>query len=86
MALARLVAEGSSAKIVFKDFFRQDLRGADIVYLFLTPTAMPKVEKKLKAELKKGSRVISYTFSIPGLALSAVDKQSNRQTVYSYII
>jgi SAM-dependent methyltransferase len=84
MTLIRIMLEHSSAKVRFKNFFRQNLSGADIVYLFLTPSAMPKITAKLKAELKKGSRVISYAFSIPELELITADKQPERQTIYLY--
>ena len=86
MARIRLAAERSSAMVRFKNFFRQDLSKADIVYLFLTPTAMPKVRKKFARELKKGTRVISYAFTIPGLELVAADKRPGRQSVYLYRI
>jgi len=84
MSLARIKLEHSSAKVHFKNFFRQNLSNADIVYLFLTPTAMPKIKKKLEAELKKGARIISYAFSIPGLELVTADKQPGRQSIYLY--
>jgi SAM-dependent methyltransferase len=84
MTRARIMLERSSAEVRFKNFFRQDLSKADIVYLFLTPPAMPAVEKKLKTELKNGTRVISYAFSIPGLELIVADKQPDRQTIYLY--
>ena len=86
MSLIRIALEKSNAKVVFKNFFRQDLSKADLVYFFLTPTAMPKVKNKFEAELKKGARVISYAFSIPGLELVTVDKQPGRQTIYLYKI
>lgn len=84
MARARIMLERSDAEARFKDFFRQNMSSADVIYLFLTPPAMPKIEKKFKAELKKGARVISYAFPVPGLELAAVDKQPGRQTIYSY--
>jgi SAM-dependent methyltransferase len=84
MARTRIALERSKARVHFKNFFRQNLSGADIVYLFLTPSAMPKLKKKLEAELKKSSRIISYAFTVPGLEPSAVDKQPGRQTIYLY--
>jgi SAM-dependent methyltransferase len=86
MALVRIVLERSNARVVFKNFFRQDLSKADIVYLFLTPPAMPAVKNKFDRELKKGTRIISYAFSIPGLAPETIDKQPGRQTIYLYKI
>jgi len=86
MTLIRIMAERSSAKVGFKNFFSQNLSDADIVYLFLTPSAMPKVTTKLKNELKAGTRVISYAFTIPGLELVTADKPPGRQSIYLYRI
>jgi len=86
MTIVRIALEHSTAKTRFKNFFRLNLSSADIVYLFLTPSAMPKITAKLKAELKNGSRVISYAFSIPGLELITADKQPDRQTIYLYTV
>ncbi len=86
MSLVRVAAARSRAKIAFKNLFRQNLSDADIVYLFLTPPAMPKIKNKLESELKKGARVISYAFAIPGLELVAADQPPNRQSIYLYRI
>jgi SAM-dependent methyltransferase len=86
MSLIRLALEKSSAKVVFKNFFRQNLSKADIVYFFLTPTAMPKVKKKLEAELKKGAAVISYAFSIPGWEPVKKDTVTGQANIYLYKI
>ena len=86
MARSRVALERSGAKVIFKNFFRADLSKADIVYLFLTPPAMPKVKKKLVSELKKGAKVISYAFTIPGLEPAAIDKPTGRQSMYLYKI
>ena len=84
MSLIRIALEKSNAKVVFKNFFRQDLSKADLVYFFLTPTA--RVKKKLEAELKKGARVISYTFSIPGWEPVKKDTAPGRPNIYLYKI
>src|SRR3989344_2509244 len=46
----------SNAKIMFKDFWKQNLSEADIVYIFLTPKVNPKVKLKLESELKRGAK------------------------------
>ena len=84
MAIIRLSAVRSNARVVFKNLFRQNLSGADIVYLFLTPGAMPKIKTKLETEMKKGGRVISYAFAIHGLVPIATDARPGRQTLYLY--
>ena len=85
MAKIRLWKERSPAKIYFKNFYRQNLRAADVVYLFLTPTAMPNVKKKFEAELKAGCRVVSYAFRIPGWTPTQIDKDEKGQTAYLYV-
>jgi SAM-dependent methyltransferase len=86
LACARKIAGKNPAKILYKNLFRADLRDADIVYFFLTPPAMPKMKAKLEAELKKGSRVVSYAFHIPGWEPAAVSKEPGRQAIYLYRI
>lgn len=58
---------GLSDKIeVYKqNFWQVDLSGFDVVFLFGISHIMSKLEKKLRAELKPGARVISYTFKFP---------------------
>lgn len=44
------------------DIFKQNLSTADIVFIFLLPKGIEKLEPKLKQELKKGSIIITQTF------------------------
>ncbi|MFA6255449.1 MAG: hypothetical protein WC675_05520 [Patescibacteria group bacterium] len=55
----------SQAKIIFKNFYDQNISEADAVFCFLIDTVMPKVEEKLKRELKLGAKIISYGFTMP---------------------
>jgi SAM-dependent methyltransferase len=55
----------SHAKIIFRSLFKQDLKEADVIFCFLLPRTMEKLESKLKAELKPGARLIAYTFPLP---------------------
>ena len=43
------------------------LRNAQVVYLFLLPKAMIKMEPKIKRECRKGTLIISRGFESPGL-------------------
>ncbi|MDI6883512.1 MAG: methyltransferase domain-containing protein [Patescibacteria group bacterium] len=52
-----------NGKIYRKNFFQADLRESDVVFLFLTPKAFPKLKDKFIQELKPGARII--TFSSP---------------------
>lgn len=48
-----------------KNFFHQDVSDADCVFLYLMPGAMKTLQKKFKAELKPGTKVISHAFQFP---------------------
>lgn len=81
----RFTGTAGRAKIYFRDFFHQDLSGADVVICFLTPRAMAKLAPKLQAELRPGTRVLSYAFSIPGWTPIRKDKpETNRMAIWVY--
>ena len=44
------------------NIFKQNLSTADIIFIFLLPKGIEKLEPKLKMELKKGSIIITQTF------------------------
>lgn len=44
------------------DIFKRNYEDGDIVYIFLLPKGVKKLEAKLKQELKKGSVVITQTY------------------------
>ncbi len=50
----------SNAKVVNKNLMEVDIRGADIVYVFLWDGIMQKLKTKVLAEMKPGSVVVSY--------------------------
>lgn len=56
--LARL----DNAKVELGDLYKSDARSATIVTLFLLPKTMAKLENKLRKELRKGTKVVSYRF------------------------
>jgi len=51
-------------KVYKKDFFEEDLSAADMVYVYLYPPMMGALAEKLRKELKRGSRVVSYRYPI----------------------
>jgi len=73
-----------SVEFHMKDFFYEDFTCADVVYCFLTPAAMEKLRPKFEKELKKGSRVISYSFKIPGWKPTIEDREENGIPVFVY--
>jgi len=63
----RIWLSGTDVKLYLKDFFKADLSNADVVFCYLFPEIMAKLEPKFQNELKKGARVISYAFKLPNI-------------------
>lgn len=70
----------------FGDLHKYDLSGADVVYLFGTPSGIDsKLKNKLLKELKPGARVISYVFEIKGWQAAETDKLDDGEVaIYLY--
>jgi len=73
-------------RIIFGNAFHQDLHAADVIYMFLMPEAYEKIRPKLEAELKPGSRVITYTWPIPGWEAETTDVSEGFPTIYRYCL
>jgi len=57
----------SKARFLWKDFFKQDLSDASVIYLFGTPKPLAgKLKEKCEKECRPGTIIISYVFSFPG--------------------
>ncbi len=69
-----------------EDFFKSDLRKADVVFFFLTPKAIERLKNKLTKELKPGAKVISFAFHIEGWAPYRVISGGNMPSAYFYRI
>ena len=65
--LITLLRLRKQVKVVFGDFFKQDLSGADVVTCYLLHETNQKLEGKLKDELSFGTRVVSNTFRFVGM-------------------
>jgi predicted RNA methylase len=71
----------SRIRIVYGDFFTRDLRDADVVTRYLLQNTNVKLERKLKQELDPNARVLSNSFTFPGLRLV---RQNARANLYLY--
>lgn len=67
---SKLKAKLSRQKVTIyrEDFFKADLSNADVVFCYLYPEVMAKLEPKFERELRPGSRVISLAFALPNRA------------------
>ncbi|HAU40137.1 MAG: hypothetical protein UV80_C0015G0002 [Candidatus Peregrinibacteria bacterium GW2011_GWF2_43_17] len=70
----------SKAKIKFRNFHSQDISDANVVVCYLMPGTLQKMLDKFKT-LKKGTRIISYSFKIPGLKLIHEEPRIREQNI-----
>lgn len=66
---------------------RRDVSDADIVFLYLLPPLMGRLEEKFDRELRPGTKVISNTFPFPQkkhVAVSEVQTRTGKKKVWVY--
>jgi predicted RNA methylase len=51
-------------EIVRGNFFSQDIKEADVIFVYLVPKTLERLLPKFKKELKKGTRIISYRYKM----------------------
>ena len=56
----------ANAEIRFQSIWDTDISNADVVYAFLSPAPMSRLNEKIRAEMNPGSRFISNSFAVPG--------------------
>lgn len=85
--LRQMFMRNKNINFKFRNLFKENLASADVVYFFGMPeTINKKLGAKLKQELKPGTKIISYSFSLIGWTPTAVDKPSEKDLpVYLYI-
>lgn len=52
--------------IKLKDFIKEDVGSADLVYIYLLPRLMERISVKLKQELKAGAIIVTVGSPLPG--------------------
>lgn len=60
------VFANSNAEVRFQSIWSTDVSNADVVYAFLSPAPMTRLNDKLRTEMKPASQFISNSFAIPG--------------------
>lgn len=70
----------------FGDFYRKDIREADVVYFFGTPKGIDnKFKKMLQEGLRPGTKIISYAFPMVGWPEMIRDKPNEKEVaIYLY--
>ncbi len=89
LARIRKILWRSKAKIYFRDSRRKNLSDANVIFCYLMPDTLAKLQSKFEQELKPGTRIVSYAFPIGTLTPSHVepkDPAANHATIYVYTI
>jgi cyclopropane fatty-acyl-phospholipid synthase-like methyltransferase len=71
----------SKVRIEAGDFYKSNLKDADIVFAYLTSNYGNRLQEKLSRELKPGARVITVSFNLPDWDVSFFDRE---QLIYVY--
>ena len=88
LAKLKILLYRSEVKICQRNFYKADVSDADLVYTYLGPTPMVKLEPIFKKQLKPGAKLISYCFPLPNLEPVRVIPSPNnlflRGNIYFY--
>jgi len=60
-------SKATGITVLRKNFYDVDFSPATVVYAYLIPKALLRLQKKFLKELKPGTRVVSYKYEIPYL-------------------
>lgn len=74
-------------KVIQGDMRQADLRGADVVTMYLSRQTNEELKPILKSQLKAGARVVSHDYPIVGwkpLRVEKVDVHNRPHTIYLY--
>ena len=63
-AAARSAGVSGRVRFVVQDLFKTDFSEASVLALYLFPEMNARLQPKIRAELRPGSRVVSYQFGI----------------------
>jgi len=83
----RINATGIKAELIESDIFKVDLSPADVITIYLSPSANAKLVQKLNNELKPGTRIVSLDYPVPGWVPRReleVTASGLRRTIYLY--
>jgi 16S rRNA A1518/A1519 N6-dimethyltransferase RsmA/KsgA/DIM1 with predicted DNA glycosylase/AP lyase activity len=78
--ISKLKCKGKNIEIREGNFYSQNLKDADVIFIYLRQWTNDKLERKFLKELKKGTRIVSYFWKL-GLKPYAADEKLR---VYAY--
>jgi 16S rRNA G966 N2-methylase RsmD len=70
-------------RFIERDLFATDVREATLVTVYLLPAAMARLEKKLLAELRPGTRVVTHDYPFPNWPVDKIEEFDSLDKVRS---
>jgi SAM-dependent methyltransferase len=85
--LRQLLGRRANLEVRLGDLFRQDLRDADVVYMFGIPSTMRRDRlAPVLAAMRPGARLVSYGLPVDGLTPHVVDRATGGREIYVYVV
>jgi precorrin-6B methylase 2 len=72
---------GNRIQVKWENFYKADLKDADVVYIYATSKEISKLAPHLETHMKRGSRLVSISADFPEWEPSAFDEQ---QLIFVY--
>jgi SAM-dependent methyltransferase len=81
----------SQARVIQGDIRDADLSGADVVTMYLLTDSNEVLRPKLERSLKAGTRVVSYSFKVPGWKYNKLEEEDpfgngRKHAIYLYVM
>ena len=77
----------SNVEVRYRNFFKDSLKPAEVIFLYLGPEVQKKLAPKLKKECKPGTLIVSNTFHLPDFTpIKKIERTRAHNTVYLYKI
>jgi hypothetical protein len=85
LAKIKKIIRKSNAQFVNRNFFKQPWAEATVIYGYLYPPLMGRVEEKFLAECKPGSIAVIRDFPLPNLKPQEIIYRPKKHELYIYI-
>ncbi len=85
-AKLKKLATGSKAEFSTQNFFNANWSDANIIYCYLYPPLMGRIEEKFKAEMKPGSIAVVRDFPFPNMPHAEKHYLPKKHEIYIYRI
>ncbi|RJR31399.1 hypothetical protein C4569_02130 [Candidatus Parcubacteria bacterium] len=72
----------SKTKIFCKNFLKDDISEADVIFCFLLGRVIEDIGTKIKSSARPGTKIISYTFQFPGWQPYKIIQTSRAKTYF----